>query len=67
MVEIKKEDEHNKGRKLIRRTLRGSVSPPFALGSDVDESAPRASLDNSILRRMLPKRQGVANHRLSIK
>lgn len=66
VAEIKKEQEERHGRSLVKETYHGSVSRGFALGSDVDEKAAVAKLEDGILRLTLPKREGSSSRTLKI-
>jgi len=66
VAEIKKEQEEKHGRSLVKETYHGSVSRGFALGSDVDEKAAVAKLEDGILRLTLPKREGSSSRTLKI-
>lgn len=65
-AEVKKEQEEKHGRSLVRETYHGSVSRGFTLGSDVDDKAAVAKLDDGVLRLTLPKREGSASRTLQI-
>lgn len=65
-AEIKKEQEEKHGRSLVKETYRGSVSRGFTLGSDVDDKAAVAKLEDGVLRLTLPKREGGASRTLPI-
>ena len=66
VAEIKKEQEERHGRSLVKETYHGSVSRGFALGSDVDEKAAAAKLEDGVLRLTLPKREGSSSRTLKI-
>jgi len=66
VAEIKKEQEEKHGRSLVKETYHGSVSRGFALGSDVDEKAAAAKLEDGVLRLTLPKREGSSSRTLKI-
>lgn len=65
-ADIKKEQEEKHGRSLMRETYHGTVSRGFTLGSDVDDKAATAKLDDGVLRLILPKRAGSATRTLEI-
>lgn len=65
-ADIKKEQEEKHGRALMRETYHGTVSRGFTLGSDVDDKAATAKLDDGVLRLTLPKRAGAASRTLDI-
>ncbi len=67
-ADIRKDTEEKKdGRTLVRETCRGSVSRGFTLGTEVDEQASTASLENGVLKLTLPKRTGSSSKTLTIR
>ena len=65
-AQINKEQEEKHGNSLVRETYHGTVSRSFTLGSDVDDKAAAAKLDDGILRLTLPKREGAGSRTLKI-
>lgn len=65
-ADIRKEREENHGRSLMRETCRGTVSRGFSLGSNVDDKAATAKLDDGVLHLTLPKQAGSAARTLEI-
>ena len=63
-AEVKKDEEKKEGRTVIKETYRGTMSRSFSLGSDIDEKAASAKMENGVLALTLPKRQGEAGSKL---
>lgn len=63
-AEVKKDEEKKEGRAVIMEICRGAMSRAFNLGSEVDEKAATAKMENGVLRLTLPKRSGEAGSRL---
>ena len=61
-----KEDRSKGGRVIVKETYYGSVSRGFSLGSEIDDKAVVAKLEDGVLKLTLPKREGTGARPIAI-
>jgi len=65
-AEIKKDQEEQHGRSIVRETYRGRISRSFTLGTEVSDQKAVAKFEDGVLRLTLPKREGSSSRTLKI-
>jgi HSP20 family protein len=61
-----KEDKSKGGRVIVTETYYGNVSRGFSLGSEIDDKAVVAKLEDGVLKLTLPKREGASTRTIAI-
>ena len=65
-VRKEKEEKSKEGRVLVRETSYGAVSRAFTLGTDIDDKAVVAKLEDGVLKLTLPKREGSRTRQIQV-
>ena len=65
-VKHDKEEKSKGGRVLMRETSYGAISRGFSLGSEIDDKAVVAKLEDGVLKLTLPKREGAKARHIEV-